>query len=262
MKILTYLFTILFLCGCSPREKASGTPQKILSLSAAATKILFDLDVPPSAIDEYGLIASGNPPPQVIGKGSAISREKMVELGIDYVILWDYQQDSASQFRKNGLQVLELKPFRLADYPALILKLGKITGKTEKAESLVLDFQKKLSSFEIPEKRKPVYFELYGSMKSAGNESYTGDLIARSGGVFLNRKTGLLSTEKLLEHQPEVIFYVEGFTTAEEIRNRSGFSELPAVKNNRIYSVPRRLFTEGIAPLEAMEFFKKYLTAE
>ena len=260
-KIFFVLLIILF-CGCKNREKTAAAPGKILSMSAAATKVLYDLGVPPAAIDEYGRIAAGKPEPEVIGKGSAVSREKIAELGIDCVILWTYQQDAAQDFRRKGIQVMEVQPFRLRDYPALVRRLGDLTGKKERAEELCAVFRKELSAIPKPEKKKAVYFELYGPLKSVGEESYTGDLLTHAGGVVLNKKTGLISTESLLEHQPEIIFYVEGSSSAEEIRNRPGFSEFPAVKNNRIHAVPRRLITEGIEPLEAIRFFREQIIRE
>ena len=265
MRALIFLFLLFIIGGCSPREKTqerAETPKKILSLSAAATKVLLDLGVPPAAIDEYGMIAAGDRKIPVIGKGSAVSREKMVELGINYVILWDYQSDAARLFRKDGLGVFELSPSRLDLYEALIWKLGVMLGRKEKAKQLILEFEKQIENSPPPEKRKNVYFELYGPMKSAGKESYTGDLLAKAGGVLLNKKTGLISSEKLLEHQPEIIFYVEGFTSEEEIIKRPGFSGFPAVKNKRIYAVPRLLVTEGLAPLEAIRFFRNHISKE
>ena len=73
------ILTLCLLAGCSP-EREAKTPQRILSLSTAATHILTELEVPPCAIDEYGRIAAGSPPPAVIGKGAAVSREKIAEL--------------------------------------------------------------------------------------------------------------------------------------------------------------------------------------
>ena len=126
------IFLILALCllaGCAPERKVK-TPQRILSLSTAATHILTELEAPPCAIDEYGRIAAGSPPPVVIGKGSAVSREKIAELGIDGVILWYYQEEAAERFRNEGLPVTVIPALRLAEYPELILRLGEVTGKS------------------------------------------------------------------------------------------------------------------------------------
>ncbi|UKI30409.1 MAG: hypothetical protein L6W00_20965 [Lentisphaeria bacterium] len=68
------LLTLCLLAGCAP-ERNAKTPQRLLSLSTAATHILTELELPPCAIDEYGRIAAGSPPPAVIGKGGRLAGE-------------------------------------------------------------------------------------------------------------------------------------------------------------------------------------------
>ena len=262
MKCFLLLMVIAVFSGCSRGGKISGKPEKILSLSAAATKILYDLGVPPAAIDEHGKISAGEPSPEIIGKSSAVSREKIAEIGIDHAIVWNYQKDASDHFKRLGIPVTEIAPFRLKDYPELVRRLGTLTGKEKRAEELCSAFQKQLSARQKPETMRRVYFELYGPFKSVGEESYTGDLLACAGGIVMNRKTGLVSAENLMAHQPEIIFYTEGYGTAEDFRKRPGFLQFPAVKNNRIYAVPRRLITEGAAPLEAIEFFRTRIIQE
>jgi iron complex transport system substrate-binding protein len=259
MRLLLFTILALIVCGCSPEKEPTGSPRKILSLSAAAAGILTKLGVPPTAIDSYSEIAAGSPCPPVIGKGSAVSREKPTEFGIDCVILWSYQEDAATLFRKAGLRVETLPQLRLETYPDLVRKLGNLTGKHAEAEAICRKFESFCSCIELQKQEIPVYFELYAPWKSAGRESYIGDLLRASGGVPISRKTGLISTETLLSFQPEVIFFAEGETTPEQIAKRPGFSGIPAVKNGRIYSVPRRLITEGLAPEEAVDYFRTHL---
>mgnify|MGYP000846358955 FL=1 len=257
------IFLILILCllaGCAPERKVK-TPQRILSLSTAATHILTELEVPPCAIDEYGRIAAGSPPPVVIGKGSAVSREKIAELGIDGVILWYYQEEAAERFRNEGLPVTVIPALRLAEYPELILRLGEVTGKTELAQKLAEAFRRRLEQISVPAEgsARRVCFELYSPGKIAGDASYLGDLIRAAGGKSIVSKTGLISAEAVVEAAPDVIFYIEGFGNAAEIAARSAYSGTPAVRNGRIHAVPRRLTVEGIAPLETINFLKQYM---
>lgn len=232
-------------------------PERILSLSAAATHILTELGCPPAAIDEYGKIAAGKNPPPVIGKGSAISQEKLAELKIDCAVIWYYQREAEKLFRLKGIRVETVAKLRLENYPGLIMRLGKLAGKTEAAEKLCAGFKTKLKTREAAE-REPVrvYFELYSAWKGAGDESYVGDLLRAAGGRSSIRKSGLISAETLIENAPEVIFYIEGFGSPGEIAARPGFASLPAVKNHRIYPVNRRLVTEGLAPLEAIKYLQ------
>ena len=254
-----FLAAVLFFAGCRRAKTVDSGSPVILSLSAAATWILTELGSPPAAIDSYGVIAAGETVPPVIGKGSAVSRENLAEYGINCAVIWEYQKDANHLFRSCGIRVVELPRFRLKDYPAMILRLGALTGKKKKAEELCDKFERFRSGLKESGESVPVYFELYAPWKSAGSESYIGDLLSVSGGRAVSRKTSLINTEFLMAEAPEIIFYVEGFGSAEEISSRPGFSELPAVKRGRIYSVSRRLITEGIAPEEAILFLRRHL---
>lgn len=245
-------------------QTAQAEPGKlrILSLSAAATHILNALEHPPAAIDQYGLIAAGDNPPPVLGRGSAVSLEKITALQINCVILWHYQRDAARLFRRRGLQVLQIQPIRLHTYPDLLMKLGEFTGKTVRAAELCAKFTKDLQTLnEQQSKQRPirVYFELYSEWKAVGNQSFPGDLLRVSGGFCPVEKTSLLSPEHILEFAPEVIFFIEGSADPKELARRPGLSGSAAARCKRIYAVDRSLITEGLAILEAMVFFREKL---
>lgn len=260
---LFYLPLLLILCQDNTYSvEQQRVPLRILSLSAAATHILIQLEQPPIAIDEYGLLAAGENPPPVLGRGSAVSFEKITELGINCVILWYYQSDAERLFRSRGIQVIQIAPIRLSNYAELLKTLGELTGKTQLAAKLSADFQKQrkiLSATAAVKAPTRVYFELYSEWKAAGGQSYLGDLLKAGGGQCPVAKTGLLSAEIILEYAPEVIFYVQGAGFPEEIARRPGLSGTPAVRNGRVYMVERRFVTEGLALLEAIEFFQQKL---
>jgi len=56
-----------------------------------------------------------------------------------------------------------------------------------------------------------------------------------------------------------VIFYVDGFGASEELSARPALRNTPAVRNQRIYAVPRLLVSEGAAPEELIRFIKEKL---
>lgn len=245
-------------------QTAQAEPGKlrILSLSAAATHILTALEHPPTAIDQYGLIAVGDNPPPVLGRGSAVSLEKITELQINCVILWHYQRDAERLFRSRGLQVLQVQPLRLHTYPDLLTRLGKLTGKKERAVELCAKFKEDLKSLiDQQSTRRPirVYFELYSEWKAVGNQSFPGDLLRVSGGLCPVEKTSLLSPEKILEFSPEVIFFIDGSADPRELARRPGLSRSSAARFKRIHAVDRRLITEGLAIIEAIDFFRQKL---
>lgn len=258
---LVHAFAILYLLSVSLLLKGENKscPQRILSLSAAATHILTQLGHPPAAIDKYGKIAAGKKTPPIIGKGSALSQEKLTELAIDCVILWYYQNATAELFKRKGLRIEKIPAIRLANYPLLIIKLGALINRSKKAEIFCNDFKnklKKITKTTVEEKPRRVYLELYSKGKCAGNDSYAGDLVRAAGGCCINKKTGLLSIETVIENAPEVIFYIKGFGTPDEIASRPGFANTPAVKNGRVYPLERKMITAGLAPLEAIKYLK------
>jgi ABC-type Fe3+-hydroxamate transport system substrate-binding protein len=260
---LVHTFVILCLLSASLRLKGEkqNYPRRILSLSAAATHILTQLGQPPVASDKYGKIAAGKKMPPVIGRGSAISQEKLAELAIDCVVLWYYQNAVSELFTSKGLRVEKVPAVRLVNYPRLIMKLGVLVNKSKTAEIYCNDFKEKLKKITktataVDKKPLRVYLELYSKGKCAGDESYAGDLVRAAGGCCINKKTGLLSAETIIEEAPEVIFYIKGFGRPEEIALRPGFAGTPAVKNGKLYPLERRLITAGLAPLEAIKYLK------
>ncbi len=263
LKILLLCLSLFWL-GCAPTSSPRHSPpERILSLSAAATYILLQLENPPAAIDEFGRLAAGEATLPVIGKGSAISQEKITELRIDCAILWYYQADAARDFQTRGLQVEIIPPLRLENYPALLQQLGQLTGRTAVAEQLQTAFREQLQQVTAATATSPtpVCFELYTHGKIAGEQSYLGDLLRAAGGRSIQAgKSGLLSTERIIEQAPEVIFFVEGFGEVEELSTRTAFANTPAGQQIRIYGVPRQLIIEGIAPVEAITYLKNKIS--
>jgi len=259
---LCLCFPLLIAVLFSTAANAETEPLRILSLSAAATHVLTALEHPPTAIDQYGLIAAGGNPPPVLGRGSAISLEKVTELRINCVILWQYQSDAERLFRSRGLQVLQIQPLRLHTYPDLLTRLGVLTGRSPRAVELCAKFQEDLQTLnEQQSDQRPirVYFELYSEWKAVGNQSFAGDLLRVSGGLCPIEKTSLLNPESILEFSPEVIFFIEGSADPEELARRPGLSGSAAARFKRIHAVDRRLITEGLAILEAIDFFREKL---
>lgn len=254
-RLFSVICALLLLTGCA-EEKKTAAAVRICSLSTAASAVLCKLGAPPAAVDQYSAeVAPGVP---VIGKGTAVSPEKMVELKIDTLVVWSYQQSAVEHFKRHGIRIVSLDPVRKATFPALVKRLGALTKKEEKASQLAELYQK---SFPAPgienQSSKRVYLELYTRNRGVGENSYIGELIAAAGGKSILQRTALAGTEHIISMNPEVIFFVEGFTTAEEIASRSGFAALDAVKKKKLFPVPRRLLIEGAFPLEAVEHFKK-----
>ena len=265
-----FIFILLFLAiffnfGCNKKNsnKTSKVQEKkavkICSLSSSATAILLKLNHKIEAIDYFGQTVIKDPTLTVpiIGKGTLISFEKLVQLQITHVILWDYQKSIIPKLKEMNIEPIILPTFRLNDYPKIVNQLGLLIKKEEEATKLIKKFNQDIVNLKPilnKNNQTKVYFELYGENIIAGNNSYIGDLLKIANATSISNKTGIVSKEYVITQKPEVIFYIEGVTTASNITSRPGFTNLPAVKNKQIYPVKRDFIIEGAYPVEALNY--------
>lgn len=256
LTILVFLSAKLFFINLLYAEQNDNL--RILSLSAAATNILNQLEYPPVAIDQYGTITSQIPFPEVIGKGSAISLEKVKELQINCALIWYYQDDVERLLKKNKIRVIKIPPFNLSTYPELLEQLAKLSNREHKGMQLKKEFMATIDKLqdEINQKKKvKVYFELYSEWKAVGENSYLGEILQLAGASCPSEKSGIISPESIMEFSPDIIFFVEESGDKREISRRVALSSSAAVRNNRVYPVSRKFCTEGLALLESIDFF-------
>ena len=255
-RLFSIILLLLLGTGCA-EEKKPSLPKRICSLSTAGSAVLCSLGTPPAAVDHYsaGVVPEGT---AVIGKGTAVSAEKILELEIDTLLVWSYQLPAVEHLKRHGVRVIPLEPVRLKSFPAMVEKLGCLAGKEDKARQLAEKYKRILhlpaSAQKVP---KRVYLELYTRNRGAGELSYAGDLLKAAGGRSILEKSSLTGSEYIIKSNPEVIFFVEGFSSADEIMKRQGYSTIEAVKRKAVFPVPRHLLVEGAFPLEAVEHFKK-----
>ena len=264
MKILISILSLslLLLTGCSRPERLktpSAENLRILSLVTAADHILVQLGAQDklAAIDRHGRVLESMHSVPAAVAGSAISREVLRKYRINYAVIWYYQRHLEAVFRKENIPCMIVEPLNLAAYPELVRSLGTLCGKSVEAEKICEKFQRTFPEKTIDKnKLKKVYFELYTPWKSPGVNSYINDILQRAGGVSAAAGSfnGTVSPEVVAQSKAEAIFFVEGFTAAPDLAGRVALRNTPAVKNQRIYAVPRYLVCEGVAPEELLKF--------
>jgi len=254
-RFFSIIFALLLLSGCA-EERKSASPGRIGSLCTAASAVMCRLGAPPAAVDQYGAFLVPDDV-VIIGKGTAIQVEKVLESGIDTLIVWSYQVPAVEHLKRRGIRLVPVEPVRMKNFPELVETLGILTGKEKESRRLIDVYKKQLSLQSAATSLKRVYLELYTRNRGSGDLSYTGDLLRAAGGKSILEKTSLAGSEHIIRSNPEVIFFVEGFTDAKEIMARPGFAAVEAVKRKAVFSVPRRFLVEGAFPVEAVEYFKK-----
>lgn len=262
--------------GPSPREVQDSSlrtvaipshPKRILSLCTSATDTLIRLGASAqlAAIDEYSRIVPGVASPVIIGKSSAISREQVLALNIDLALIWWYQDDAAQLLQDLSVPVVRLRPGRADELPEMIRIVGQCVDRAAPASRLALELATSLRRLtNQPAASAPrVYFELYGACKTVGRDSFINDLVELSGGRNIAadaRGSILLSAERLLLADPEIILFVNGFATVNSIVQRAGWKQLSAVRNGRVRAVDRSWLVAGAGLPEAVAKFRALIT--
>ena len=253
---------ICLFCGCGKQPQAIPPPAdklRILSLVTCADHIMTELGANEKivAIDRHGKVLESMQNTPVTVAGGMVSREMLRQYKINHAIIWYYQRSLADLLQKEGISVSVIEPLSVKSYAQTVRNLGQLCNKSEAAEKLLKKFYS-----AIPEKApaatalKTVYVELYTQWKSPAENGYIDEILQLAGGrqAVCGKVNGTVSPEAAALAKPEVIFFVEGFGSAEELAGRTALRNTPAVKNNKIYAIPRKLVCEGVAPEELWKF--------
>ena len=266
MKIFSSLFCIAvfmgFIGGCTPSKKIAAVPAaeqlRILSTVTAADHIIAELGCAEKiiCIDKHGKILPSMEKALVAVAGNSVSREVLLKQRINCAVVWYYQRDLIALLEREKINTVVIEPITLEKYPDTVRQLGVLCGRHEHAEAMVKRFQMQTAAMKQAEKAKNVYFELYAPWKTPGKTGYISSIMQRAGGSLIAPENGgTVSPEAVTMAKVEAIFYVENFAAASEIASRTALRNAPAVKNKRIYAVPRYLVSEGVAPEELLKFF-------
>jgi len=236
------------------KVRVPADPARVLSLCTSANDTVAALGEAArlAAIDEYGRVVPGVERARVIGKGSAISREAVLALGIDLAFVWWYQDDTAAMLEGLSVPVVRIRTDRAAEIPLMIRMVGECLNRREAAEPLARGVEEFLdraaSDRPLPVGRPRVYLELYGPFRTVGRDSYMNDLLQLAGADNVAGDIAgkaLLSAERLIQADPDVILFAGGFANADEIASRPGLTGLKAVREGRVLPVDRKYLLAG-----------------
>ncbi|MCX5715890.1 MAG: cobalamin-binding protein [Candidatus Omnitrophica bacterium] len=270
-KKIAGLFIIFFLL-CGP---AYCRDIRVISLAPSTTEILFSLGLSENEI--VGITNYCNYPPQTrnipkVGSLATVNIEKIISLKPDYV----FSVGSASNplnksLKAAGLDVKIFNAERLDGIFLAILDIGEITGRKDKAETLVKNMRRELQEIRDKtksiEQPKKVYVEIWGEpITSCGRNSLVDEVITAAGGIniagSINTLYPLLSQEFIISQDPDVILL--GYMSRDQaglkkaVASRFGWQNIKAVKNDQvicdispdIFLRPGPRIVDGIAQIQ------------
>jgi len=235
---------MMILVSCNKQEQVRNG-QKIVVLSPEVAEIIASLGATDLLV---GRTLECDYPEEllkvpVVGNFGAINKEKVIALKPDLVFTSALEQDAITQeLQKIGIKVHQIYPKKLDDLPVIIKQIGDLIGKEKEAQSLadsvataIEEVRSRAANIHHPR----VYVEIYRNpLMSVSDESFVGDVIESAGGdnIFprLERDYARVDPEDVILAQPEIIICYSQ-DTLEGICSRKGWSNIPAVKNQRIY---------------------------
>lgn len=237
-------------------------PERIISTAPNNTEIIFALGLESKLV---GRSEFCNYPPGVetiesIGKMSPLNLEKIVSLEPDLILTFGgLQARSIPGLKELGFKVLVMEAESLKEMLHNIELIATACGIPEKGKELISNLQERIdfitsSSLEIAEFQRPKVFtgSSYETVWSPGKGTLFNDLIVLAGGYnIIGNQQGWIpiNPELVAQAEPDIIIITSGIMNPDkvhnmenDVKNRPGWSQIPAIKKNQIFTLDEDLF--------------------
>jgi len=222
---------------------------RVVSISPCLTELVFHLGEQDKLV---GRSSACDYPEQAkkiesVGGFGKPSLEKLITLKPDVVIA-SALADSAT---KTSIEQFDIKFYLLPtksinDYYKAVATIGKILNCKKKADTEIARIRKGLAKFAQINKKSTltvpkVYIEVWDRpYMTVGKRSFINDMVEYAGGrniaSQLNEDYFNTSVEWIITSDPDVIICPAMKTGRDaDVKNRKGWQNISAVKNNRIY---------------------------
>lgn len=197
------------------------------------------------------------------GAGKTVDTEKLISLEPDFVICSAdiaSHRDVASALKKAKIPVAMLRMDTFEDYLTILRTLTKITGKTDNyeqfGENAKSEIEKIISNGKRENNPKILFVRSGSSYSSAkakkADDNFAAKILEDLGCVNIADKAEVLldnlSAEVILKENPQYIFvsvmgdYDNSKAYMQELLAKKEYASLDAVKNGRVYFLPKELF--------------------
>ncbi|CAJ36197.1 ABC-type transport system, periplasmic component [Methanocella arvoryzae MRE50] len=232
-------------------------PERIVSLSAANTEVLFALGLGSKIVgtDDYSEY-----PPEAknithVSGYSGVSYEKIIAVNPDVIFVEDIVgEEAVTSLKDKGFKVIEVKNNNMSAIVETIELMGRATGTESNAAALIDDINARMDAInsktaDLDESQKPtvllVASYLTGeSIYVYGANTYGDDMIRLTGGINAAgdvTEYKVMSTEAIIAADPDfIIIPVDGVMTTQSsfdnfrYGNESWMQGLSAVKNGNV----------------------------
>jgi iron complex transport system substrate-binding protein len=184
------------------------------------------------------------------GNWDFVSIESVIALRPDVVILWSNQTESITALEERGIRVFGVFIDKKEDVYKEILELGKLTGRSKRAQELVdytkkeiERFHKRVASIPPANRQRVYYMWAQGNLETSCGESTVQDLIHLAGGKnvcdSLSNEHIVVNMEQIMAWNPDIIvmWYNEKKNPSDIIDDEQ-WRFIQAVKKRRVHEFP------------------------
>jgi iron complex transport system substrate-binding protein len=235
-------------------------PRRIVCLTEETVETLYLLGEQDRIVGVSGYAVR---PPQVRREKPRVSAfisadiPKILKLEPDLVLAFsDLQADIVAQLVRAGVAIHVFNQRDIAGILAMIRTLGALVGALERAEALATGFERRLegiASAARPSPKPKVYFEEWDDPLISGI-GWVSELIEIAGGEDIlpnlrfhqSAKDRIITADQVRAASPDVILasWCGKKVVPDKIRQRPGWSGIPAVRQNRILEIKSPLILQ------------------
>jgi iron complex transport system substrate-binding protein len=235
-------------------------PRRIVCLTEETVETLYLLGEQNRIVGVSGYAVR---PPQVRREKPRVSAfisadiPEILKLEPDLVLAFsDLQADIVAQLVRAGVAVHVFNQRDIAGILAMIRTLGALVGATERAGALATGLERRLeaiASVTRPSPKPRVYFEEWDDPLISGI-GWVSELIEIAGGKDIlpdlrfrqSAKDRIISADQVRAASPDVILasWCGKKVVPDRIRQRPGWGEIPAIRQNRIVEIKSPLILQ------------------
>lgn len=241
-------------------------PQRIVSLSAHFTEILCTIGAGEQlvAVDPYANCPAGGEEKPVLDSFQP-NLEAIAGYQPDLVYVFSNMDNIVEALREIDIPVLYLElPSSVEGVLDQILLFGRLTGHEAEAQDLIRSMRERMDALRERladvEEGPRVFHEVDSTYFTVSPDSFVGDLYeflkAQNIAAGADTPYPQLSAETIIQRDPEVIVLADeaAGVTPESVRERPGWGQISAVRNDRICVIDPALASQpGPRIVDALE---------
>lgn len=227
------------------------SPQRIVSLAPGCTEILFAVGLGNRVVgvDDYSEYPEAAKNKTKIGSYMNPNLEVIALLEPDLVLASDMtSKEYVANLEEKSLTIFVFAPKTIQGIIRDIRLIGIIGNRRKEADNLADCIEQRINAVCSKTSNntlyKPKIFLEYYPYWTYGPGSFGNELISMAGGKNIGAATAAayseITNEFVIVSNPELIAFTVGShtsTTIRDIKSRTGWDKISAVKNNKIYTI-------------------------